>query len=945
MTDIYKWSLTADENDDADSGITWAEFQDPDTVNNSARTMMARVAALRNDLLPDVASTGSGNAYVVTADAAPAAFDSDFVVYFRADKTNSAACTLKVNALGTKPLRAKSGAALTGGEIQAGTIVGAYYVAATDEFLIINSGHHVNVLGATIASAYVTGLKVGDVMLTMDATPRAGRLRLGEGWTNHLISSYPELYAWRVAQASSPAFAAAPTAPVGYFNLPPAAGYFPRFAATSSAIDPDGPRGAATIQTASIESHAHGPGTLGGTTGSGTNHKHSIPTLDLKSLFAGGGTNAYTTGSDKDTGNEGAHTHTFSVTTGATAAFGGSETRPKNIALHADMLASAAEANADIYGVGGLYYAYDSDVTAGDPGAGHLRFNAALASATQMYISETDGHGADLAGMLSGLTAGSTLYAYKVGAPGTFFSFVLSTTTTDNGAYHSATVAYLDHAGTLADEDVLAVVVMRAGEAGPAGAGMVWRDAWLTATAYDEADTVSNGGSSYICTAAHTSAAGTEPGVGASWATVWDLVTAGGQPGLDWQGAWTTATAYLVNDGVSNDGSSYICTSAHTSGASTEPGVGASWATVWEVLAQKGTDGLGSGTVTSVGVAAPTIFSVSGSPVTSSGTITITLANQSANTIFAGPAAGGAATPTFRSLAAADLPASTTSAIGALETATTAEAATGTDTSRAVVPSGLFPAEADIASAATCAIGGAASLHVRITGTTTITSFGTANAGIRRKGRFAGSLILTHNATSLILPGGLSITTAANDRFEALSLGSGNWIVLWYAKADGTAVVGSGSGAPVGSEMLWPLATPPTGYLEEDGSAISRTTYAALFAVIGTSYGPGDGSTTFNLPDARGEHIRIWDHGAGRDPDAASRTDRGDGTTGDNPGTRQADQIESHTHTVTQAIFNGNHSSPTGGTYARIASATTTGATGGNETRGRNVYRMMIIKY
>lgn len=48
----------------------------------------------------------------------------------------------------------------------------------------------------------------------------------------------------------------------------------------------------------------------------------------------------------------------------------------------------------------------------------------------------------------------------------------------------------------------------------------------------------------------------------------------------------------------------------------------------------------------------------------------------------------------------------------------------------------------------------------------------------------------------------------------------------------------------------WP--TTPTGYLYEDGSAVSRTTYAALFAVIGTTYGSGDGSTTFNLPDSRG---------------------------------------------------------------------------------------------
>ena len=64
----------------------------------------------------------------------------------------------------------------------------------------------------------------------------------------------------------------------------------------------------------------------------------------------------------------------------------------------------------------------------------------------------------------------------------------------------------------------------------------------------------------------------------------------------------------------------------------------------------------GAGTVTSVGVSAPAIFSVASSPVTSSGTIAISLANESANLIWAGPSTGAATAPTFRSLAAADIP-------------------------------------------------------------------------------------------------------------------------------------------------------------------------------------------------------------------------------------------------------------------------------------------------
>jgi len=158
-----------------------------------------------------------------------------------------------------------------------------------------------------------------------------------------------------------------------------------------------------------------------------------------------------------------------------------------------------------------------------------------------------------------------------------------------------------------------------------------------------------------------------------------------------------------------------------------------------------------------------------------------------------------------------------------------------------------------------------------------------------------------------------------------------------------TAIASAG-GFVAGMEMLWPNTTPPTGWLEEDGSAISRTTYAALFAEIGTMYGTGDGSTTFNLPDARGVVLRGWDHGAGVDPDAASRTDRGDGTTGDNVGTNQADEVVAHSHDI------GMYNHQGGPATARYGGGTThpdwqTRDYGGNETRMINTNRMVIIKY
>jgi hypothetical protein len=94
----------------------------------------------------------------------------------------------------------------------------------------------------------------------------------------------------------------------------------------------------------------------------------------------------------------------------------------------------------------------------------------------------------------------------------------------------------------------------------------------------------------------------------------------------------------------------------------------------------------------------------------------------------------------------------------------------------------------DVASATTCDIGAAVSNYVRITGTTTITGLGTIASGVYRDVVFAGALTLTYNATSLILPTGANITTAAGDTAGFISEGSGNWRCLWYTRASGQPV-------------------------------------------------------------------------------------------------------------------------------------------------------------
>tara|TARA_Y100000389_G_scaffold202627_1_gene248483 strand:- start:6424 stop:6957 length:534 start_codon:yes stop_codon:yes gene_type:complete len=124
--------------------------------------------------------------------------------------------------------------------------------------------------------------------------------------------------------------------------------------------------------------------------------------------------------------------------------------------------------------------------------------------------------------------------------------------------------------------------------------------------------------------------------------------------------------------------------------------------------------------------------------------------------------------------------------------------------------------------------------------------------------------------------------------------------------------------------------TAPTGYIKANGAAVSRTTYADLFTAIGTTYGAGDGSSTFNVPDLRGEFMRGWDDSRGID---ASRVF----------GSAQADELKSHTHTFNQPNANnradGYSSSFTG------LSSQSTGATGGNETRPRNIAFLACIKY
>jgi microcystin-dependent protein len=154
---------------------------------------------------------------------------------------------------------------------------------------------------------------------------------------------------------------------------------------------------------------------------------------------------------------------------------------------------------------------------------------------------------------------------------------------------------------------------------------------------------------------------------------------------------------------------------------------------------------------------------------------------------------------------------------------------------------------------------------------------------------------------------------------------------------------------PVGVVLPFAGGTVPTGWLDCDGSAVSRTTYADLFAIIGTDYGPGDGTTTFNLPEFRSRSIL----GAGAPGGGLTTRARGD-TGGAETHTLTTGEIPSHDHSLPGvdgvATIDGTTPvegyDPTSPTFL-AGTASATGSTGGggahNNVSPFGVTTMMIF--
>lgn len=114
-----------------------------------------------------------------------------------------------------------------------------------------------------------------------------------------------------------------------------------------------------------------------------------------------------------------------------------------------------------------------------------------------------------------------------------------------------------------------------------------------------------------------------------------------------------------------------------------------------------------------------------------------------------------------------------------------------------------------------------------------------------------------------------------------------------YVDAQIAAIPAVTDQTPAGTVIYSARSTAPTGYIKANGAAISRSTFSVLFAAIGTQFGVGDGSTTFNVPDLRGEFIRGWSDGRNVD-------------SGRSLGSNQGSQNLSHNHSASTTSTGGH---------------------------------------
>lgn len=182
----------------------------------------------------------------------------------------------------------------------------------------------------------------------------------------------------------------------------------------------------------------------------------------------------------------------------------------------------------------------------------------------------------------------------------------------------------------------------------------------------------------------------------------------------------------------------------------------------------------------------------------------------------------------------------------------------------------------------------------------------------------------------LVIAAGQMKEMPSGDKVPISAIATGTPDGTKFVRDDGTLAAISGSGAPVGTIIAFSGSSAPTGYLACPTVAtnISRTTYAALFAAIGTLWGAGDGSTTFGMPYFAANHTLLQ---------------------GGTVGSMYAGQIPAHTHYLyTDPGFGGLGAGSTlaQSTYAGVGYPRNTSSTGSgtdNLAAGRRV--LFCVKY